>query len=405
MAPVANDSSLTLDGSGAGQFNIPLSGTGTLTKVGTGSWSLSGSNTFSGPIAVNVGTLALTGSNALLGGSTLTFGGGTLQFSSANKVDYSAFIVGSGSAIAIDTNSQNVTFANSLASSNTGGLTKLGAGTANLVLDGGTLEYSGTAQSYGSRYFTIGAGGAILKASQSAGNWYVVGSTETNNSSLTLAGAANGNVQLAITGAGSLIKNGSGIWTLERVNTFTGATTINAGTLGLSGSTTTLGSGSSAVTLANVSGAVLSNGYWTGSANAGVNFSIGSLAGGGSSGGNVHLVAGTITVGTDNTSTNYAGTIYGNEFGAASLTKVGSGTLTLTNASTYSGATTINGGSLQLGDGSAGNDASLASASLINNASLVYNLAGTKTVSGVISGSGSLIKSGSGTVTFTGSNS
>ena len=77
--------------------------------------------------------MSLANSAALAGGGNLTFGGGVLQFSASNTQDYSSRIVNSAAPIAIDTNGQNVTFAGNLASTNTGGLTKLGAGKLTLT--------------------------------------------------------------------------------------------------------------------------------------------------------------------------------------------------------------------------------------------------------------------------------
>jgi autotransporter-associated beta strand protein len=74
----------------------------------------------------------------------------------------------------------------------------------------------------------------------------------------------------------------------------------------------------------------------------GNNSSIGSLAGGGATGGNVTLGSGTLTTGGDNTSTSYDGVISG----TGGLTKTGSGTQTLSRTNTYTGATTVNAGTL-----------------------------------------------------------
>ena len=95
--------------------------------------------------------------------------------------------------------------------------------------------------------------------------------------------------------------------------------------------------------------------------------------------------------------------ISGNGIASGTLNKNGTGTVTLTNANTYTGATTINQGTLQLGDGSL--DGSLAATSAItNNATLVYNTLGNQTAANTISGSGTLVKKGFAALTLTGAN-
>ena len=125
-----------------------------LTKAGNGIFTLTGSNSNTGRTNVNGGVLALGNTNALAGGGNITFGGGTLQYSASNTQDYSSRIKTSGSAVSIDTNGQNVTFASAIDSSNTGGLKKSGAGTlfangvntytGNTVVEAGTLGGNGT---------------------------------------------------------------------------------------------------------------------------------------------------------------------------------------------------------------------------------------------------------------------
>ena len=111
----------------------------------------------------------------------------------------------------------------------------------------------------------------------------------------------------------------------------------------------------------------------------------------------------TLTVGVNNATSIFFGTIQ-NTLGSVALTKIGSGTLALTRSNTYTGNTTISGGTLQLGDGSSGDDGSLASASIIDNGTLTYDLDGSESYSGVISGSGSLALSGYGTLLLSGTN-
>jgi autotransporter-associated beta strand protein len=77
------------------------------------------------------------------------------------------------------------------------------------------------------------------------------------------------------------------------------------------------------------------------------NFSqtIGSLAGGGTTGGNVTLGANaTLTTGGNDTSTSYEGIISGT--GTSGLTKTGNGTLSLNGTNTYTGITSISAGKL-----------------------------------------------------------
>ena len=125
-----------------------------LTKAGVGALTLTNSNSYTGPTTVNGGNLVVDNQFAIGSSGTVKFGGGTLKYTSNNQVDYSSRIKTSGSAISIDTNGQNVTFTRVIESSNTGGLTKRGAGTlfvngvntytGNTVVEAGTLGGNGT---------------------------------------------------------------------------------------------------------------------------------------------------------------------------------------------------------------------------------------------------------------------
>ncbi len=244
-----------------------------------------------------------------------------------------------------------------------------------------------------------GETGTISGGNVSLSNAAVDG-TLTVSASLTDFIANGGTISLTKTGTGTLILTGTG--------SYTDGTTINGGTIQL-GANNALGT-TGPVTLANTAGVVLDlNGY---------NQTIGSLSGGGTSGGNVTLGSGILTVG-DSTSTTYAGVISG----TGSVVKQGDGTLVLTGTNTYSGGTAINGGTLQvssdsnLGASSGGlsfNGGALnTTASMATARGITLNSGGgtlspdsgtTLTVSSTITGTGTLTKYGDGTLVLTGTN-
>ncbi len=213
-----------------------------------------------------------------------------------------------------------------------GTLSKAGSGT--LILTGSNTYTGGTTITGGT--LQLGNGGT---SGSIVGNVTNDGTFAINRSdTLTFGGV--------ISGTGAFQQNGAGTTILTAANTYTGATTVNAGTL-QAGAVNTLAPGS-AFTV--VSGATLNL--------ASFNQTIGSLAGAGS----VALGSATLTSGTDNTSTTFSGTISG----TGGLTKIGSGTLTLSGANTYSGGTTLAAGTLRLA-----NDQALGSGALTTTGSVV----------------------------------
>jgi autotransporter-associated beta strand protein len=196
---------------------------------------------------------------------------------------------------------------------NTGGAYTVGAaGGSGIVI----VRYLGTA---------AGSGGAITTGTGTLNGYTLHTYATVGSSSLTLnsvAAALSGR----ISGTGGLSVNAAGgTLTLSGNNTYTGNTSITSGKV-ITTHANALGD-KSAVTLSNVSGALLQLNS---------SLSIGSIAGGGSTGGSLSLSTGTVlTSGLNNASTTYAGDISG----AGGMSKQGTGTLTLTGASTYTGST------------------------------------------------------------------
>ena len=334
-------SAILVDSNGQG---VTLSGSlgatnaGGLTKFGAGVLTLSGSNGFTGVTTLRAGTLNLGGTNALSGGGSLTFGGGTLQ-AGTNGATYSNRLTGSGSAMFVDSNGQNVTLSGSLDATNTGGLTKFGAGVLTLsgsnsftgvtTLGAGTLSLGGTNAVGGGGSVTFSGG--TLQFSAGNKNDYasrIVNSTgvvaiDTNGQGVTFAGMLNA------TNAGGLTKLGAGTLTLSGSNGYTGVTTILAGTLSLAGANVLGGGGSltfgGGTLQAGTNGAIYSNAV-TGSGSA-------------------------IFVDSNGKKVALSGSLDATNTGG--LTKFGAGTLTLSGSNGYTGVTTILAGTLSLGGGNA----------------------------------------------------
>lgn len=190
---------------------------------------------------------------------------------------------------------------------------------------------------------------------------------------------------------GSLTKEGAGLLQLSATVTpqYSGTTTINAGAI--QATTTTAFSPFSPVSLANTAGVLLD-------LNSQAN-TIGSLTGGGTTGGNVAVLSTTaLTLGGDNTSpTAFLGNIIGN--GAGTLTKIGSGTQILAGTNTITGTITVRNGTLQIGNATVGTLNGTTGNALTFNGTGTFNVS---EASGVSQGMGALnFTAGNGTVQST----
>ena len=176
------DGALVFHRSDAVTYSQDISGTGHLAQDGTGTLTLTGTNTQSGGAVLNAGILHLGSANALSTGP-VAFNGGTLQFSAANHNDYSSrFSTAANQRVRLDTNGQNVTLASHLTSSG-GSLTKIGSGTLRVsgtnTYSGGTLLLGGelhaaSGQAFGTGQVVVQSGRLLVESNVAIGNHVVL---------------------------------------------------------------------------------------------------------------------------------------------------------------------------------------------------------------------------------------
>ena len=402
----ASTQTFKLDGgtnTGTTEFTGTISGAFTaFMKSGATTQILSGANTYGGTTTVNGGTLKIDANagGSLLSTSGLTLGGGTFA------------LLGKASVVTAQTLGA-VTLNNSGYSST-------------LAVDGGTS--TSTTLNLGA--ITASTAGTALNISTA--NGATVTTTQANTVNLL-------NARITLNGSDFALGNG-GASAISAASTTALATTAGTDTNNsLATDNVTLASGSHTTNSLKITTTTTGQSLAIGSGNTLILTSGGLLATGAQ---DYSITGGTLK---SNTATNSdlivhqygngtltIGSVIANGNGASTLTKAGTGVLTLTGTNTYTGSTYITAGTLsvsannQLGAITSGQTVNLSNASTLqatntftmdNSGSnkravalgsgggvLDVTGANTLTISGVVSGAGNLTKINTGTLSFTGTN-
>jgi autotransporter-associated beta strand protein len=302
------NANLSTQGSGTGTvtLNGPIVGGSntTIQKFGTYTLELGSANntTWAGYLVVGIGTARTTATGALNGVG--------VQLTPDGVVDLNGFSQTIGSLL----------FFNDGVANTIGARVTTGSGTLTL---GGTVTY--TPAAIGATPYALISGNLNL------------GTTGTRTFNIGLQGGGpfefTTDADIA-SGSGGVTKTGAGAWFARSGSwTFSGTTLISDG--GIYAGAANVFSPNSTVSLSG--DGLLSLRYLSGSTPVDSDQRIGGLSGT-STTSNVSLGSATLTVGANNASTSYAGSITG---AGGRLVKVGTGTLTLTGSNSFSGGVEI----------------------------------------------------------------
>ncbi len=364
-----NNTSTTYSGS--------LGGTGNITKLGTGTLNLFGTNNFTGELIfnngiVNVSNLATYASEAAngspLGGRTaaqdtsstvgLHFTGGTLQYTNtglgAQTTDHNIRVLGGYAGIACTIDASGATAADTI-----------------------TFSQSGAPINF---WDAAGVRSVQLTGSNTGINTFALNIPDFNNGSSKT----------------SLIKSGAGVWDVTNPHNSDAGTTTAGQYGGYTGGTALYGG-----TLGFVNGALGSSGTIVFSNNATLGWDTNNSQDLSSRLKISDGVTATIDPGTNNVT--FASALSVGSTGSGALTKLSSGTLTMSGVNTFSGATTISAGTLAIGGAGSLGSGSYAG-NITNNATLTFNSSAVQTLTGIISGTGSINALGSGNFRMDGAN-
>lgn len=398
-----------------------IAGSGGLTKQGTGTLTLSSSNAYTGVTHINEGTVQVStlsdgGVNSPIGSApaaseNIRFNGGRLHYTGASRtINRGMFVNTNGGTISVNTSTTTLStsgritgpgalikegsgrFGTSVANTHTGG-TIIRAGSIELLNDAANMNGLGTGP------ITLQGGTITMFNSEATSNtsiWNLVIPVGSTGSVLT---DGNSTISGTITGGGTLNYNTNFNQNMLSADAsqFTGIINVTTGANG--GDFVVFnanGYPNSRIHLSNRVRMIFRT-------NPNLTVQIGELTGhSGSVLGSGGTTNGFINweVGARNTDATFAGIINNSQFagmGATSrITKVGTGTWTLTNANIYSGGTTVNNGVMMVNN---------TAGSGLGTGAVVVNNGGTLSGSGSVSGdltinAGAVIAPGNGVGLF-----
>ncbi|MGW6781050.1 autotransporter-associated beta strand repeat-containing protein, partial [Brucella pseudogrignonensis] len=140
LGDIANNARLVVDNLGHTELDGSISGTGPLINSGAGVLTLKGNNSYSGSTEVFAGTLSVS-QDANLGTGTLLINGGTLQVTGTDFNQTARSLIWGAGGGGFDIADANNTFAIASPFQGAGAMQKTGAGT--LALSGDSTAYTG----------------------------------------------------------------------------------------------------------------------------------------------------------------------------------------------------------------------------------------------------------------------